>query len=221
MSKLEDLTPLINNVREHISSELFYNVTAKNRKAIYDFIKTSEPGFLGVQMMNWLNILTVKKVLPIFSDFYPSDSLPNELIETSLGIVQKTENDFATVEMLEDAAENMAGHSWGYNNMGWKPRLVANAAYYSLREIRGFVPFSHSSNFNKNSNKIWTDDELCLRLDNDAITASAVAWACINSSEKLIYEKAELHEFWEWWLTEAVPQAWELAHSPLGSKHTE
>jgi len=50
----------------------------------------------------------------------------------------------------------------------------------------------------------------------DAITSdfaemAVKAYTTINEDKPLIYDSQKRLEFWEWWLTEAIPQAWELA----------
>jgi hypothetical protein len=53
-----------------------------------------------------------------------------------------------------------------------------------------------------------TDDRL-VRTGGDAAAEAAVAYACGPLSTRC--EPERLEEFWTWWLTEALPKAWEMA----------
>lgn len=54
------------------------------------------------------------------------------------------------------------------------------------------------------SNSIWAESG-----HSDTAAVASTAWACEEDSKDM--DAMKLHEFWEWWLTDAIQQAWQRA----------
>jgi hypothetical protein len=59
-------------------------------------------------------------------------------------------------------------------------------------------------------------DEKLVRVGSDAAGEAAVAYACGPTSIRCGPERLE--EFWTWWLTEAIPKAWQMAASEVADQ---
>jgi len=106
---------------------------------------------------------------------------------------------------------------------------VTAAAYYALSEVIGgmgleadvranmFNPDGYVRLGGRSSTARWTEEEE-YRGDAAAWAALAAAWDGDDDDQASFerFNPADFREFWEWWLTEAVPAAW-AARSMAGT----
>ncbi len=172
---------------------------------------------------SWLAILTVEKVLFVWEDWdwelYSLDNHPKEdarkITEVSKELLQKTVS-FKTV--FEKFCNKF---NFGLNIDNWVPYqvyCVYEAAYFALDFIIGDdlslenVVFGHFDSYDE------------AEYSKDFATSALKAYTAIDPNPlgkiKLWPEEFDAKkrlEFWEWWLTEAIPQAWELAQNSTNS----
>jgi hypothetical protein len=74
-------------------------------------------------------------------------------------------------------------------------------------EIDGFELKENYLNGEQFSDLIWANSG-----QSDTAAAAVSSWA-FNSGEE--FDTAKVLEFWEWWLLEAIPDAWEKASAPV------
>jgi hypothetical protein len=185
----------------------------------------------------WLAVLSARRVLPIFTQAFPNMPLPQELLDTAAKILHG-EVDDGTVTTLLNHGYHAAGNCWGYDeeDMPVSIDLAGSAAYHALKEAHGTEPltnlhkylslgtvttlqgadslnseFKVAINPEPLSGDKWTDERLCHVDAADTAAVAAMAYASQEHGDK--YDPQKPEEFWEWWLTEAIPAAWAMAES--------
>jgi hypothetical protein len=211
------LEQLIREVLEEVRQNSEHKLRLTERDRIYkSFGSLSDT--LANNTYAWLGILTVKKILPIWNLYQMPDDmpeswrdLPERLIKLAEGVLRRTINlDTLTYEADE------AYHIIGGENYPEQLDFVALASLTATSLTNNREPFKYAR-----LTKDTTDDEF--DENGDVASAAVKAYAGIFEEGKLVltddeYWKASMNsqkqlEFWEWWLIEAIPQAWELAHT--------
>ena len=190
----------------------------------------------------WLAILAAQKVLPIFVAAHPYYSLPIHLIAAAIDELGYDRTDatlFAYdhaqhVERLLELAYQVLGNPWldDYNgHVDYAADMAATAANKALQEAHGWEdPFAHIHSFyigtgekkgfmslRKEAQPQWWEpatnysEEQWIYLAAVGDTAGAAAIAYAGQSDRTC-DRAKLEEFWTWWLQDAIPEAWRLAH---------
>ncbi len=195
-----------------------HRVDAQTRRSIYQaFGPPTER--LSIRARSWLAILTAQKVLPIFQQALPAEDMPQRLIEMAIAVVEK-KVDVEEAYQLATEGHEMVGRQWGYDeaDVPWNAWFAGNAAVRALLETVTHEPFQRLDKFWKlgqlptSDRQIvradeWLDEELA-QVGGDVASAAAMAWACGTADPKCDPDK--LREFWEWWLAQAIPKAWEI-----------
>ncbi|MBN1312181.1 MAG: hypothetical protein JXB30_12245 [Anaerolineae bacterium] len=217
---------LVNEALAEMDADPQHRLAHQRRRQIYDaFKRLVHPP--GQRACGWLAVITARRVLPLFQQEYPEDTLPQDLLDAAIGALQGSVDDEAADD-LQDEGYHASGNTWGYDEMEitWNADLAGRAAYHALKEARGQVPLSNldrihtlgevsfpSGEFSEYPQPIrgdqFTDEDLCGIESSDAAAAAAVAFACRPDGP--LCDPSKLREFWTWWLTEAVPEAWETA----------
>lgn len=164
-------------------------------------------------VLGYLGILTAKKVLPIWNRIWTQKTLevelnglvlPEQIIDTTQRILL---NDMTI-------AENISELSTTYNTATaithWLSSDIGNAfdtAYNTfVLIVDGLEMLEPYTAADETITQGWCD-----------FAASAVkAYSIADKTatrDVLEYDEEKITEFWFWWLTEAIPQAWELAQS--------
>jgi hypothetical protein len=186
----------------------------------------------------WLALFAAEKVLPIFTSFTsnapsPHNLYPQKLILMTKGIIEDSVNQEIAVELLEDAYHS--SDVWGsINEVGdfdFGAHYAAITAYKALTETTlGDDRFLYAQNHAMSTQggsitffggqapkEGWIRSELFSDFDwarliavGDTAGTAAVAFSFGAGSNYCDVKK--LKEFWEWWLLEALPKAWEKSH---------
>lgn len=186
----------------------------------------------------WLALFAAEKVLPIFTSFTsnapsPHNLYPQKLILMTKGIIEDSVNQEIAAELLEDAYHS--SDIWGSVNQegdfDFGAHYAAIAAYKALSETTlGEDQFSCAKNHAKSTRDgsitffggqaptdRWITSEFFSDFDwarliavGDTAGTAAVAFSYRSGSNYCDIKK--LKEFWEWWLLEALPEAWEKSH---------
>ena len=222
----EKLTALVTAALAEMQADPSHRLPYQRRREIYDAFGNDQ---IGRDALGWLAIITARRVLPIFQEAFPEDTLPQELLGTAVGVLQG-QVDEETVEEMQELGYNAAGNVWGYDEdeMPWNADMAGGAAYHALKEARGQKPLQHldkvfslgvvdlasgemvTEHPQPMSGDQFADEELSQIDSSDTAAKAAVAFACGAEGPHCGPEK--LCVFWTWWLQEAIPEAWEAAH---------
>ena len=175
----------------------------------------------------WLAILTVQKVLPIWeqgwrkvADNDVEDNMVVALLEAAKGVVARTTS-LKNLDLMLHGYHDFLGQlaaELDYNAF-CADRCCAKAVEIV---VLGLSLINLNVSRKDFINEI--DDEGVPSIDFAAWAAKAWSavdenyppgnWSLLRKPESLINIKFDAQrrlEFWNWWLTEAIPQAWELA----------
>ena len=218
---------LVNTAFVEMQADPEHHLPHHRRREIYDAIRAETDHNAG-NVLGWLTVITAKHVLPIFEDLFPEETLPRELLDTAIGVLRgQVDDEYA--EELQDLGYHASGHCWGYDEeeMPWNADIAAVAAYRALMEVLGYEPLQHldksfilgtidldSGNLTENPKPVqgeqFTDVQLCTDVNSDTAAPAAVASSC--GADGPWCDPERLNAFWEWWLEDAIPDAWEMAH---------
>jgi hypothetical protein len=133
--------------------------------------------------------------------------LPEEFLVITEDILDdKVDINSRIAHFLEDKAYYLIGNL-EYDDQSADVIEAGQAARYALSNLRTWPPYKYQP-IDENT----TDEELRDFSGRDAASAAILAYATITEDNyptgKL--DPSKCLEFWEWWLTEAIPQVWEL-----------
>lgn len=222
----EKLTTLVTAALAEMRANPSHRLPYQHRREIYGAFENHQ---IGRDALGWLAVIAARRVLPIFQRAFPDDALPQQLLDTAVGVL-RGQVDEETVEEMQELGYNAAGHVWGYDEdeMPWNVDMAGGAAYHALKEARGQEPLQHLDKiFNLGvvdlasgemvaeypqpiSGDQFADEELSQIGSSDVAAKAAVAFSCGVEGPHCDPEK--LCAFWTWWLKEAIPEAWETAH---------
>jgi hypothetical protein len=200
-----------------------HHLTPHLHRAIYAaFGPWSDPPACRAQA--WLAILAAEHVLPIYRAEWPREITPRP--EDLITVARR----LAEGALTREAGEVTEALEHGYHAYGhlWvldipdNVYLAVSAAYDALCEacalseplsdltsVYLFAP--HGQGLRGDA---WSDEELAGSGSADAASSAAIALAC--SPQNTPTDARKLRAFWEWWLTEAIPQAWRRASAGDG-----
>jgi len=146
-----------------------------------------------------LAMLTVKRVLPIWDRAFPNDKTPHRILNKVEQILKGTAN-------VQIAARDVDRYWTFMDNLAYKTDnnksvMVGYSAVKALTTALWDIQFDF-----KNVDYNLTDADID-PYDNDAAFAAAIAYANGSIWEPKA-DASKRQEFWEWWLTEAVSEAW-------------
>jgi len=138
-----------------------------------------------------LSTWTARRVLPIFERVAPQDGDARSFIELGEDVLTGM---IAPAEARQRLDQEGGGQGPDLGQIGQAAGFAYEAAVWS---VLGRVGLDYA-----------TDEQTDLddQLDAAAAAAMAEAWNGINHKRGVHPDK--LREFWEWWLTQAVPAAW-------------
>jgi hypothetical protein len=224
------LQTLINVTLNEVRADPHHRLAPQRRRQIYDaLLRSADPAVQ--QSQGWLAVLAARRVLPLFEQAFPDDSLPREILDAAVGVLQGSVDDARAAE-IEDEGYHASGNAWGYDELEeitWPASLAADASYHALKEARGFQslnhlecyhtvgtvtsPFQDDTVFSPEPEPIrgdtWPDEEVCTVDDTDTAAAAAVSSSCRDDGP--VCDPEKLQAFWTWWLVEAIPTAIEAA----------
>ncbi len=223
----EELVLLVRTALGEMEADPQHRLAPQRRRQIYDVCGASldPPGRL---VRGWLAVITARRVLPLFQAEFPDDTLPQELLDTAIRCLQG-QVDESTADDIQDHGYHASGNAWGHDEaeITWNADLAGAAAYHALKEARGQEPLCDLDRFFKLGVVSWpsgemigstaaplradqfVDEDLCQIDNSDTAANAAVAFACDPGGP--LCDPSKLHEFWTWWLTQAIPEAWETA----------
>ncbi len=201
------------------------------RRRIYEALWSSP---LGEKACKWLAILSARRVQPIYQEGVAASSFANHefaagLLDRILSIAEKILTGELSHEDLQRGEENGEIEDFYHSILVAAEKefpyyvwLAALAADNTRLEALGYQPLQtrisgemadENGNMIITSSDRWSDVRLAgsgCHADDAAVDA-AFAFAKCSTREQ--YDTSKVLEFWEWWLAEAIPHAWEKALS--------
>lgn len=211
----DNLKFLINLLLMNIQSDPHHRLPVQKRQEIYAAFgpKTDHQANC---VRGWLAVITARHVLSIFEQALPDEDNPRKLIEMAETTLR---GKLYVEDAIHEAAEGheIAGRLWGHEEteVTWNVYLAGTAAHRALEEAAGMDHFKKMSwirggdSPDQGGQSVPFDqlpDEILAEQLGDAASAAAVAYA--YDTDQLKCDSKKLLEFWYWWLTEAIPAAW-------------
>jgi hypothetical protein len=213
-----DVQSLMDQALEAMHADPDHRLDWHRRVAIYTACgPITDPQVLKVR--GRLAILAADYVKSIFTERYPRETLVQDLLNAANGLLDGT-------VQLEDAKkiEDTAYHTFGNGFFRQvKASISGYASYKAIIEARGWAnPFERASKFMSRielpdgskgwlKGTEWPDERFAETAGcGDAAGAAAVGFSCGKRVEDVaVCDPQKLQTFWDWWLTEALPAAWE------------
>ena len=182
-------------VRDHPQHQL----AGSRRRDIYTAMGPfSQP--MSIRARRWLAILSAWRVAPLFRAALPDETIfqrcINLAMQVALGTLRVTSPD---VYVADDEAY-LWWCSWSIPHIPWQAEMAQYAARNALLEVEGYRPEQFLV-------EEWLPDRDLEQ--EDAAGAAAMTTACISFAEPP--KPVCLRMFWEWWLKDAIPEAWRAA----------
>jgi hypothetical protein len=195
---------------------------------------------LGDRVRSWLAIITAEKVLPIFNAATYSPEVdeedlawPMKLLEMAYGVMKgSTDPQKALQEasafheefrLIDENDYDPEGFPLNASLAGWtaKEALVETVAWYRIDwELKQEMWLLERAGKPRPSDigsieLLWDQSE---RVGPFLDTAGDAATAYSCSTTSPVCDPAKLEEFWTWWLTEALAEAWARASGDVQSE---
>lgn len=207
----------------------------RRRQELYEAFEQVDPK-RGLLAQVWLAIITAEYVFPIFESNFaevcyedPEDDayadLPTQWITLAHAVINGTAEEEAIAEYYHMAHTSMGCMINDYVSLALNAVCAAQAAYLAATIAMGFKPFQYLESYSVDQRgfvSYGSDDEpnalrgvdlddrrLTLIGAGDAAAAAAMAFACSRTSPH--YDLSKLEQFWDWWLQQAIPSAWQQA----------
>jgi hypothetical protein len=196
------------------------------RRELYKVINT-EYQIKGFNVHGWLAVITAKHVLPIFTNIFIDDPLPEKLVNCATQVINRN-LPTQSVQVLELLDEGYLGT--GIDNIDWRGTVDYSAEYAGEAAYKALLEACGSHNLLESTeNLLWgrevqvspildgnlhpssATDYHIAHLAAYSDTASAAAVAYSTKKDCLELDKYRLHDFWEWWAKTAFVEAWNKA----------
>jgi hypothetical protein len=208
------------SLRHHNTLEIMYKRArprVKEFKQFYDIRRKRNSQFKLLELsqanraLSWLAILTVKQILPIvhvseLKDVYKNKLYscdPQKMLETAEAVLLgKKDANVAYADLCNKFYFGLAGVE---SRISEVTSYAIHAAYDALETTLLGIDESNliSRDFVEKSLIVYT-------AINDRKTGVSLS---VEKYNPLVLSLERKLEFWEWWLTEAIPQAWDLAQA--------
>ena len=211
-----ELQHSIDQALEAILNHPQHLLSTRHRRAIYNAFGAVE-NRNAEQARVRLAVMTAWRVLPVWQRVWPSDSLPQFALRTAGEVLQGIV-DAQTVEVevsdasdvLEDLRNTREGQAHLDALFAGQAAISALAKAFKLRSV---VPARLAARINDYNSYMAAEEIdllsweiLWVEENNDTALWAAAAFA--GGIGDIRPDPAKQGTFWEWWLTEAVPTAW-------------
>lgn len=200
------LKKLIEDALESVHRHPQHDLNLGYRQAIWAALETynndySQDNHLGHNRRAFLANLTVRHVLHIWHQMFPEDNTPQKILLEAEQVMAGTISKEVAKKDSERFWQEMQQLGYSDSKMAFTVGCAAAQALNTAIEDENF----NSGNIDYNLTDNWDTE------GNDASFFAACAytngsvwktnWGNSQSKKRL--------QFWEWWLTQAVPMAWE------------
>lgn len=196
------LQQLINESLDGVYVHHLHALLPIHRQAIYDCLGPARDS-QARRIRGWLDIVTARRVLPIWLADRPHDGRVMRLLTLAERVLRNQGDERG----VRDEAEVV----WWWltdDDHGGRYEKLSSPAYYSLGAaiLAVFSSLDDNPLIGMHLEGSETDANI------DEASSDAAKWAA-NAAAGPVWRQdsnnAERLKFWEWWLTEAVPAAWE------------
>ncbi len=198
MSPPETLQQTVHRVYQSMLSHPEHRVPPFDRQSIYQVLDS-----LSRCARGWLALLTARHVLPIWEQVRLGDPMPAHLLDMTEAVLRGiTETNIAN-QQVEKAWERLdkLGSDLTASSSS-SPLFAAQAAISAVKESIGEFPFAGIQ-----IDEFTGDEELDPWCTDTALWAAAAFAGRIGDDTS---DSAKRREFWEWWLMQALPTAWQI-----------
>ncbi|HEX2910496.1 MAG TPA: hypothetical protein VH186_06775 [Chloroflexia bacterium] len=200
----------------------------RDRLEIYDAINEID-GTISSKFHKFLAIKTADFVLPIWTELVPGDDLVPRIFEIAKGLLngslskEETAKDRNLFYLASGSEEYIVG-------IPQRARAVKEVVTLVLKIIFDINPIT--SELVEQMARGFTDETMIELGTTEVATPAVLAYSGFDlgfslteDTEDMVspenidtFEPEKRLEFWKWWLTEAIPQAWELAQQSVENK---
>jgi hypothetical protein len=209
-----------------LSKEGYSNFGHKYKQKEYvDFLQKEYAEFQTADhVLAWLSIITAKFVLPVWDGVW--QQLPEgSTVTTAQQIISTAENLLLHKTKFNSAYKTLIDYSTARiisNRTTYDVCSAFDAAYYALELIIRGIGVRNKNQYKNSSSPDFGNDNF--------VMCAVQAYSIIDKNSPGNYFDEEADEFkietdytkqvifWEWWLTEAIPQAWELGTASFNTR---
>lgn len=157
-------------------------------------------GDVGLRRRTHLERLSVLRVLPLWEARFPDVTLPQKLLAETEQVLAGQFDRKQVARDLGYSWGEMDAISWGYTDKIYAVGYAAHHVLYQAHCDSAFDPDPTTASWR------LADDEVSPYYKDAAYLASLAAAG--DAPIPGAGDNAKRLAFWEWWLSEAVPQAW-------------
>lgn len=169
--------------------------------------------------LGWLAILTARHVLPVWEQSWDSEDsadgilAPEEILMVAERVLRNTYdieeaygklcNDFNVPVELSTTFEGSCAYRAAF--FALEMILISDANYFPNIYVADDMALDTTSDFALTAMQAYSST------DRNEPGEWSISLEPNSSTLPIEFDKQKRLEFWEWWLTEAIPQAWEIA----------
>ena len=194
----------------------YHDLLPKERLIFYNFVQELSDQTIATTFFKWLSFLSASQVKFVWDESMLDNNFVSEILKTVEGILLKRLDLVDTTDRRELFYNAVGGI---YEETAPRPRAAMEAAYLSLQLVSNAKSFQ---DYNIKEIERGFSDEIIISIgDFDVETFAVLAYSGFNydfeyreddsDNNMSNFDSQKRLEFWKWWLTEAIPQAWELA----------
>lgn len=191
-----ELAQLLDQVEQHVAEDSIHSCSPFYRYQIYRRILNFSE---GKEVLGWLDILTVQKVLAICKEVWPDDRMPIHILSVARNILEKTVD--------KELAEQETDRAWDYLEQRAEDDVDSSAFYAASAAVEALLRIIGRRG--RWENKFITPQYS--EADLDPWSSDVAHWA-VSAYAGTVWqndvEAPKQLQFWTWWLEEAVPTAW-------------
>lgn len=226
-----EIRRLIDETLAAVRNDSLHEMGQDRRRRIYEALWSRPP---GEKACKWLAVMSARRVQPIYRETVAASSFADDefvvsLLDRIISVAEKVLTGELSLEDVRRGEESgdiedfyhsiLVAAEKEFPRYVW---LAALAADYARLEAMGYKPLDtrisgevpdESGNMLITRSDTWTDTRLAgsgCHADDAAVDAAFAFAKCITREQ---YDSSKVLEFWEWWLTEAIPEAWTKALS--------
>ncbi len=205
----QETQELINYYLKMVRGDPNHDLLARDRIKIYgSFKEVDAPHYQ--KFIGRLAILAAQKVLKYWDLVKPgySDQMPYRILEIAENLWQgKIQINDIDEDIWEDFYQGGGALlSSSEEEIPSAAKFTLCAAHSAFCLVRGIKPFN---NFDRKQIQEGISNEILYGSWGDGASSASCAYSYQSTVKgKRIYDPVKCLEFWEWWLTQAIPQAW-------------
>lgn len=170
--------------------------------------------------LTWLALITFEKVLPIWDEYWCSKRIEElvgvvylDTIVTPYRTLTLSKNILlGLIKVDEKVFNKVYDLSLGMEAQEKIPYKIS-CVYATIFQAFSLILYS-----GRNLPIHFIFDDIISYHRVDFASEAVKAYTCVSDDSTTYFDPAKRVEFWKWWLTEAIPQAWQLAQTSFYNK---